>query len=506
VGIIMVLYLAGSSRSPKADDLTSQPPLSSLKKNYFFSALSAFTNIVYPIVTLAYVARVLGPESMGKYYFAVSLATWFIFAASLGIPVYGAREIGRARANPDLLRVIFSELFVIGFIATIVTLVVYGSVVLAVPQFREEAALFGVLGLLLLANAFGFEYLYAGQERQDLIAYRSIASKLLSVAFIFLLIRAPQHYIRYAWIVAATAAGNALLAAGALRHWCGMAVLRASRLRRHFRPLLWITLSLLLINVYAYLDSVILGLMTTPGEVGLYNAVIRPCRMAVILLSTLAVAGLPRLSHYLANGNLETHRALQENSLNLVLLFAVPISVTFAVSAHEVIGLLYGPEFAKAAVELAWASPLVIANSLTAFQAYQVLFPLRKDHLLILPAAVGALVSVSLNLILIPRVGRGGAVAATLVAEFAVLLAQVAIIRRHGQGSLVLSREAWKYGTAGLVLGASQWLLMPRAAHGFPAVAPAVWLLSGAAYFGVLLASRETLTRQLAVRILRFRA
>jgi O-antigen/teichoic acid export membrane protein len=380
-------------------------------------------------------------------------------------------------------------------------MLLYGAVVLAVPAFRAEAGLFGVLSLLMVANTFNVDYLYAGQERQDLIVYRSIASKLLSVFFIFMLVRSPDDYVHYAWIVVATACGNALMAAGGFRYWSGTGTLAASFARRHLRPLLWMTLSALLINVYAFLDSVILGLMTNPQEVGLYNAVIRPCRMAVVLLSTLAMAGLPRLAHYLANGHFETHRALQKKSLQLVLLLAVPGAMTLAVSAPQLVGMLYGPKFLTAASELAWVSPLVIVNSLTAFQTYQIFFPLRKDYLLVLPAAAGAAVSLSLNLLLIPRFGREGAVAATLAAEAAVLATQVVMIWRFKQGDLVLSGEAWKYVAAGCALGLTQWILMPSA-HGHPAAEILVWLASSAVYAGILWLAREELTRQLAARLL----
>jgi O-antigen/teichoic acid export membrane protein len=282
--------------------LTLQAPLRSLKRNYFFSAVSALVGILYPIVTLAYVARVMGPGALGKYYFATSLAAYFLFAAGMGIPVYGTREIGRVRGNPAELKRIFSQLFFINALSSAFFALGYGIVVAVVPDFRAEAALFGIMGLLVLNNIFSFEYLYAGLERQDQIAYRSLASKLVSMALIFFLIRDQGDYLWFAAISVVMAVANNALALKGLKYWAGFKEVVRSSLRLHYRPILLIALSMLFINVYINLDSVILGLITDPHAVGLYNAAVRPCRLVSILLSSMLGAALPRLSYYIAGG------------------------------------------------------------------------------------------------------------------------------------------------------------------------------------------------------------
>jgi len=47
--------------------------MSSIKKNYFYSAFITFLNIGFPIITIPYLTRVLGPESFGKINFFLSL-------------------------------------------------------------------------------------------------------------------------------------------------------------------------------------------------------------------------------------------------------------------------------------------------------------------------------------------------------------------------------------------------------------------------------------------------
>jgi O-antigen/teichoic acid export membrane protein len=477
--------------------LTSPAPLRSLKRNYFFSAVSALIGILYPIVSLAYVARIMGPGPLGKYYFANSLAAYFLFAACLGTPVYATREIARVHSDPVELKRVFSQIFFINAVSTIFFSAIYAIVVFSVPQFRAEIWLFAILGLIVLNNVLSFDYLFAGLERQDQIAYRSLASKAISIALIFILVRGKGDYLWLAGISVFTAVVNGLLSLNALKYWAGFKELvKGSPLRRHLRPIVLIAISILFINVYVNLDSVILGLISGPHEVGLYSAAIRPCRIVAVLLASMLGAALPRLSYYIAGGGDKlTQRALKKKSLELLLMLAIPVSFTFAVSADQVIWLMYGPGFSEAAHSLILATPLLVLNCVATFHIFQIVVPLGKESLLVYTAIVGAIVSVALNLILIPIIGYQGAILAALAAEMATIVTQVVLLRREGPGLFVFPTQAWKYVVAGAILALIQTLWVP-ATRGVSLAQFAVWITSAAAYGIALWIMREPLVLQ----------
>jgi len=60
----------------------------SLKKNYIYNSILQITNLLYPLITLPYVARVMGPEGIGKNTFIMSLVQFYIIFAALGISAY----------------------------------------------------------------------------------------------------------------------------------------------------------------------------------------------------------------------------------------------------------------------------------------------------------------------------------------------------------------------------------------------------------------------------------
>lgn len=481
--------------------MASQVPFRSLKRNYFFSAVSAFAGVAYPIVTMTYVSRALGPESLGKYYFANSLTAYFLFAAGMGLPVHGNREVGRVRGDPGRLKTVFSELFALNFVSSLLVTAIFAATVLVVPDLRAEARLFAVLGVLFLGGAFSTDFLYAGLERQDLLAFRSLAAKAVGIVLILALVHGPPDYVRLATAVVLAALFNAVLGLGALKYWAGLRALRLESLKRHLRPVFFIALGSLFINVYVNLDSVMLGMLTDTHQVGLYNAAIRPARLVITVVAAFTGAALARLTLYMQQDeHASTREALQRKSLDLLLLLSTPVACLLIASAGPVVRVLYGVEFLEAIPAMRWAGPLVVINGLGAYFAYQILLPRGGEKSLIVAAVAAACASVALNFVFVPWVGMLGSVWATLAAETVSTAVQALLVLRMGRKYLVLSGQWWKYGVAGLALIAVLLPLEPLASSSFVATA-LVWAVGGLVYLGALGLLREPLSREVAARL-----
>jgi len=72
----------------------------SLMKNYFYNLSYQILVVLTPFITIPYLARVLGPESIGLASFSSSIVSYFSLFASLGIGLYGQREIAYRQDDP----------------------------------------------------------------------------------------------------------------------------------------------------------------------------------------------------------------------------------------------------------------------------------------------------------------------------------------------------------------------------------------------------------------------
>ena len=70
-----------------------------VKLNFIFNLTRMFLGMAFIVITTPYIARILGPKSLGKVEYVNSLITYFMLFTALGIPSYGIREVAKYRDN-----------------------------------------------------------------------------------------------------------------------------------------------------------------------------------------------------------------------------------------------------------------------------------------------------------------------------------------------------------------------------------------------------------------------
>ena len=82
-----------------------------LFQNSVYNVIYKLLDALFPLVSAAYLGRVLMSDGVGKVAYAQNIAQYFVLAASLGIPNYGIREIARRRKDEEQTKELFSSLF-----------------------------------------------------------------------------------------------------------------------------------------------------------------------------------------------------------------------------------------------------------------------------------------------------------------------------------------------------------------------------------------------------------
>ncbi|MDQ3000448.1 MAG: flippase [Fibrobacterota bacterium] len=475
----------------------SAPP--SLRRNFALNVALSVLNIAYPVATLVYVSRIVGPALLGRYYIAVSLAGYFLILAGMGIPLYGAREVARRRHDADGLSRLFNELFFLNAVSTLVFFMAYLAVVAAVPDLRRDLPLFSITGCLILLNAFATDWLFTGLEDFRNIAMRNVAARLVGLAMMFILVRGPGDFLAFAAMgVAVSAVANGIGFFAAVRRM-GLR-LRGLRLHAHLRPLLMLSAILMVTAFYTNLDSVILGLMAGDREAGNYNAGLRISKILVTMVTSIGVVLIPRLTGYLSQGRDAEFFSLSRKSLDLICFLAFPAMVLLWSASDGISALAFGPEFHGASEIMRITAPLIIVIGFTNCLGMQMLFPKGEEKLLFASMAAAAAVNLALNLALIPPFGAEGAAVATLAAETMVLIVQASFAwKRHGLASMIDSRMAL-YAGASLLAGVPFLAPWPE---GMPILLrlAAACLAGGILYLACLALCKDPITRELLGRV-----
>ena len=133
--------------------------------------------LLLPILTIPYVSRVLGPTGIGINAFTNSIVQYFVLFGTLGMTMYGNREVAYQRDQPEGLSNLFWELSVLRFVTTTIATMVY----LAFIFLSGEYQLFYLIqGLFLIANAVDISWFFQGLEEFRITVLRNNLVKIVS--------------------------------------------------------------------------------------------------------------------------------------------------------------------------------------------------------------------------------------------------------------------------------------------------------------------------------------
>ncbi len=100
-------------------------PKKSVTKNYVYNLIYQVLVLILPLVTTPYISRVLGAENIGIYSYTTSISAYFILFGSLGIALYGQREIAYKQGNKKDYSKTFWEIVALRFITIFISLIIF---------------------------------------------------------------------------------------------------------------------------------------------------------------------------------------------------------------------------------------------------------------------------------------------------------------------------------------------------------------------------------------------
>lgn len=401
----------------------------SVKFNMIMNAILTMSNIIFPLITFPYATRILLPAGMGKISFATSVVAYFSMFAQLGIPTYGVRTCAKIRDDKEKLSKTVQELLLINIITVLISYAVFAGTILAVPRFNREKELLIIMGISILLNAMGVEWLYKALEQYSYITIRSIIFKVVALLSMFLLIHNKEDYIIYGGITIFAASASNILNFINLRKHITLKPLGGYELKKHMKPMLVFFAVSVAATIYTNLDNVMLGFMKDDTEVGYYTSAVKVKTILVSLITSASVVLLPRASLYIEKGEKDEFYRILNKTLRLILIMAIPLAIYFMMYAEESILLLSGKEFIDSILPMQIIMPTLIFIGMTNLIGIQMLVPLGKEMLVFWSEVAGAIIDLILNAILIPSYGAAGAAVGTLVAEIAVLTLQIIFVR-----------------------------------------------------------------------------
>ena len=388
----------------------------SLIKNAGFNVAYKLMDALFPLVSAAYLARVLLPAGIGEVSFAQTIASYFVLIASLGIPSYGVREIAKAKDQTALNKA-FSELLILNAISTLFALLLYSMFLFSIkddPSFIVHL----VFALLVFLNFFNLDWLFSGKEEYVFIACRSMAIKIIMLGFIFMFVRSPSDTAVYALLLCFGVAGNYLLNLFKLKKIVSVTI-RNIEIVKHVKPVLLLFSTGIIGILYSKIDITMLGMMSSQESVGFYSNGQSILNTVLQLLTATTAVFLPRLSTLFAS-NPKKITELIEKGLKVLLFTGIPLMIGLILVSYDGVVVLFGDSFSPSACVVVLLSPLLLIKGVGDLMCYQVLLAAGKEKFFLFTGVFALLANVVLNYFFIPLYYQNGAAVASVVSELIV--------------------------------------------------------------------------------------
>jgi len=395
--------------------------------------IKAAASMLFPLISFPYTSRVLGPDGTGKLNFATSFVAYFILLASIGIPLYGIREVAKVRDDPSSLSALVQELLVMHGGASVLSFLAFLGMILLNNKIHAEILLFLIVSASIPLSMLTMDWFYQGIEEYAYITVRSISFSALSLVALFLFVHHEGDYWLNAFITIVASLGSSVL-----NFWNARQVIFAPRrrpwdFRRHLKPLFTGYLLNFIISIYVNLDTVMLGFLTTARNVGYYASAMKLTKMLLAMVSSFSSVLLPRLSYYTSNGMYGEFNRILQKSLGIMCLLCAPVTMALILMSREIILVFAGPKYLPAVTCVAVTAPVIIAIGLNGIFGFQILYSKGKERMFIAAVLVGAVVNVVINLLLIPRMAHIGAAWGAAIAEIVILLVEIIMVRTFYQ-------------------------------------------------------------------------
>lgn len=360
-------------------------------------------------------AQKFGKESFGQfsYYFAIASIVFVLF--NLGGEFYQIREFTKKESlkvfqNIFIFKTLIATLVIIGALVSqkstyVVILVISFYLESIISIFRSSLYKNGLyyhesILIIIEKSAFILLVIFNVFTLNDLVL---MYSAFIVAKLVYLVVAIKKHY-KFKYL------------ASSLR------LFDLKFLQRYVFNSWSYMLHALLVIIFVQIDIIMLKWMGVPfKEIGLYSAAIKIYMTLVVFADILFKQYYPKISHLIHTNDMTRLRTLTLKIQSMNIYLSLFFSIMTMLFAHEIIAFSFGSEFFGASNMLVLLS-IIIVFRFSMYTYTALLSASSFNSIKVITSLTCVFINIGLNYVLIPEYSAYGALVATIVTEFVLVL------------------------------------------------------------------------------------
>ncbi len=166
-----------------------------LASNFGYLMIMQITGYIFPLLTIPYLARVIGVEGFGKIAFAAAVIVWFQTITDWGFSYTATRDVARNRDSLEKVSEIFSNVLWAKSLLALASFIILFIITELIPYLKENQILLFITFMLVPAKILFADWFFQAIERMKFITIFDLISKAIFTLCIFVFVKEKTDFI-----------------------------------------------------------------------------------------------------------------------------------------------------------------------------------------------------------------------------------------------------------------------------------------------------------------------
>ncbi|GEP21941.1 polysaccharide biosynthesis family protein [Latilactobacillus sakei subsp. carnosus DSM 15831] len=398
--------------------------------NIMYNGIYQLLIIVLPFITVPYISRVLGAESVGVYSYVNSIPTFLSVVILMGMNQLGAREI--AQSNRETIWSRFLGLWKIQAFVGVVVIILYTLVVI----FTLDYKFYFLLEVpFLIGYILDISWFFIGLGEIKKVVIRNTSIKLILITSIFIFVHNPDDLWIYVLINSITYLAN-IIFWFSLKHEIKLIQtidITPTKIKfNYWKKAIIVAIPMIATQLYTSFDQTLVKWLAGAVQLAYYSQSQMIARAVVGVVTSVSMVLMPKMAQIQASGDSENHNKsifkLVKISLDYTAIVALYFTAALMINSAVFVPWFYGTKFTDMTQNMFWVSLIVIFISYGGVFANQYTLSQGKYVKFAIPYLIGAIFSILANIFLVPLYGSLGATGVIVGTELIVCLLRIVLV------------------------------------------------------------------------------